>query len=447
MIQKPPKNPKLRPFVLSLCAVLLSACSLINGLASGPALGVQSFLGLFKTAKPVDLVALQDSLLRFADDFINMESRSVDLLEVNGSKITRFDQVRFKLHFASDMVTLSTGSNPIGNLINVVVYVSTLRSSLEEYWIPLDNGISEAPILRALQGSEKDIWDIANQWLSEQQVKQLKTSIDNWKLNQPPEIRDFGSFGSISLVNDLVSDALIKNEGESGLFAVFNLDPLASLDPATRELTQTRLFGERTLFLGKHMPQLVEWQAELLSLRTLKNPTLTGLVDDANRFAQTADDMSKTLSGIPGTIATERKAIFDQLREETPEIKALSAELTRTFEEGQRMAASVSEVLSSIKEIRAEAIRDGTQDNAALSGKDLINVLAHLEGTLNQTNQLLQIVKNDEYIEKLKQVNRSMNDSAIGIVDYAFKKLIILAAFCFGMMGLMHFIREKFRHG
>ena len=433
------KTARYRLYSIAMASLLMSACTLLNSVASAPSVGVQSIWGLFKPHKSVDLVALQDSLLRFADDFINTEWRAINQLELNGSQIDRYDQVRFKLHFASDMVSLSTGSNPVGNLVNMVVYVSTLKNGIEEYWIPLNNGVSEQPILEALKGSEHDIWDIANHWLNPTQIQQLKAGIDHWKLTQPVEMRDFGSYGSISLVNDLVSEALIKNTSDNSLFAFLNLDPLASLDPATRELTQTRLFGERTLFVGKHMPQILEWQAELLSLRTLKHSTLTSLVDDAHHFSLTAMDLGRTLDQLPQNIARERKAIFDQIRQDAPQLQSLSLEFTRTFEEGQKMASSVTEVISGIKELRAMIQGDST-DNPVTLAKELSNLITQLDGTLDRINRLMHFIGHSEDMGKLEGLKDGVQRSTNELIDYAFKRILFVLTYLFFLMGLLVYL-------
>ena len=59
-------------------------------------------------------------------------------------------------------------------------------------------------------------------------------------------------------------------------------DPLAGLDPAVRELTQTRLFAERALYVAQKMPLLLRWQTELLTINTLNQPAVLTLATMPN---------------------------------------------------------------------------------------------------------------------------------------------------------------------
>ena len=45
-------------------------------------------------------------------------------------------------------------------------------------------------------------------------------------------------------------------KGDS-VFSLFQVDPLSGLDPAVREIAQTRLFAERALFVAQKMPMLL----------------------------------------------------------------------------------------------------------------------------------------------------------------------------------------------
>jgi len=60
---------------------------------------------------------------------------------------------------------------------------------------------------------------------------------------------------------------------------MFQVDPLAGLDPAVRELTQTRLFADRALYVVQRMPRLLRWQTELLGLNTAQIPAVRQLTE------------------------------------------------------------------------------------------------------------------------------------------------------------------------
>lgn len=420
--------------------IALGSCTLVSAVASGPENGVRYIAHLLDSSNPVDPVAVQEDLLRFADDFISTESVAISEYVATGGHMDRYKEVKMKLAYATDMMTLATGSNPLADLVNVVVYMSTLKDRLQEHWTRANARVPGTPVLHAIASAERDIWTIAGRWLSPEQVTELSASIKKQKAPLTDEDRHNGIFASISLVNDILTQTSYSgSQGSGSLFSLLDLDPLAGLDPAARELSQTRLFGERTLFVGKHMPQLVEWQAELLSLRTLKNPSITSLIEDANSLTETSNRIGTTLEKFPETLAAERKAIFEELHRETPELKAVSAEITRTFEEGQRMAESINSVIAKLEEYRSLP-EDGSNSSSLA---DYTNFLEHLESSLKTINELHAALdrasQNKDQLAVYKEISQQLGgqitQAGEALVDHAFRKLMILITYCFVMIA------------
>jgi hypothetical protein len=71
------------------------------------------------------------------------------------------------------------------------------------------------------------------------------------------------------------------------------MDPLAGLDPTTRELAQTRLLAERAMFIAQRMPQIIQWQAELLTIRTAELPQVEQLVSNTTQLAAAINPVGK----------------------------------------------------------------------------------------------------------------------------------------------------------
>ena len=79
------------------------------------------------------------------------------------------------------------------------------------------------------------------------------------------------------------------------MFALIGLDPLSNLDPAVRELEQTRLLAERTIYYLQRAPSLLDMQIERLTYQLAVMPeakqTLAGVerVSVAAEVARRAD--------------------------------------------------------------------------------------------------------------------------------------------------------------
>ena len=86
--------------------------------------------------------------------------------------------------------------------------------------------------------------------------------------------------------------------------------PLSSLDPATRELAQTRLFAERALYVAQKTPTVLRWQAELLSLNTLNLPAVQQLVTNSSELAASAARFAVVAEKLPGQLSAEREEIL-----------------------------------------------------------------------------------------------------------------------------------------
>ena len=140
-------------------------------------------------------------------------------------------------------------------------------------------------------------------------------------------------------MNEVIAHTQANNpKSSSNIFALLDLDPLAGLDPATRELTETRLFGERALFLGKRMPQLMEYQMELLTMRTTDTPEVKHMVTTTTRVATAADRLSQTFASFPGLIRSEREQWMGGFRSERQGLLNLSRHAEKVISDSARTA-------------------------------------------------------------------------------------------------------------
>ena len=86
-----------------------------------------------------------------------------------------------------------------------------------------------------------------------------------------------------------------------------------------REVTRTRLFAERAMYVAQRMPTLLRWQVELMTGRTLQDPQVSTaltsfnqLADSAARISRASESFSQMAVQLPGRVAAERKAILQR---------------------------------------------------------------------------------------------------------------------------------------
>ena len=103
---------------------------------------------------------------------------------------------------------------------------------------------------------------------------------------------------------DFASQVAQANKSDSAeLDSVFNLlalDPLSGLDPATREIAQTRLLAERALFVTQKMPMLLRWQTELLSINAVDQPAVQQLVTNSTQLTVSVKEFNRIAEQWPG---------------------------------------------------------------------------------------------------------------------------------------------------
>jgi len=433
---------------------VIAGCSLVGKTVSLPVDATQAVLSGFSSTRPFDQVDLQDSLLRFADDFMNTVTLTAEKLQQNGKPISRDEQILVKYIFSSNILALATGANSIANLVNIVVFMATSRSRVEDYWLPKVYGDSAMPMLAVLREREQQIWALADQVLQPAQQAELREALDLWRKGHPSASDGVGGFASLSLVNEVINASVRSKESSSSssnVFALLNMDPLASLDPATRELTETRLFAERALFIGQRMPLLIEWQMELLASRTLKNPEVGQLLSGTTQIAEAGDRLSRTVEQLPSLITSEREKLIAALHSEKRGLGELSRQVGQAMGEGAKMADSTDKALQSYNAIITQMekwpddptsepfrIKDyaATAAEISLASQRLAELMGALQASIDPAN-----------LEKVSTVADSLRQQSEQIVDYAFRKAIlfvVISSVFFCMSALATVLLYKF---
>jgi len=436
----PPRLKALTPCCLMalLLVAVLQGCSLLQSTVDIPVRAVKAVLPGGVETEPVDPIDLQEDMLRFADNFVLSTSKAAEKLSHDGQPIKRFELLTIKVALASDVYGLATGSNALANLVGLTVLASGARARVQDYWFPKVYGISADPMLQSLEEREKEIWAIARRVLKPEMLEELKEAIDKWRKTSGDPLGDLEAFASNSLVSD-VTKGFSKSRSSSSLpssvFALLDIDPLAGLDPATRELTETRLFAERALFMGQRMPQLIEWQMELLALQSAAMPQITQVVDGGTKIADASERMSMLMDRFPSLISQEREKIIASLRTEIQELLKLSREVGLTLESGHQMASATDLALKSYDAILTHLDQQPKDPNAPpFDIKDYAKAAHEISTMSERINEVLktlgmasepaQISQLKTHVEALSTV--TLKDGK-ALVDYAFMTLLTLA--------------------
>jgi hypothetical protein len=422
---------------LPLCLVFLlltlgTGCRLLQKAANAPGQAVHAVTPGKKDKHPVDPVEVQQKLLRFADEYSMRMIGGVDNLRRGTNALTSAKALQTKIEIGSETWSIAAGPNAVADLLDMTVFVTVTRMALEEYWQPKVFGESARPLLEYSRNAEAEIWELAGTVLTPEQQTELRGGIAVWHSKNPlPEsLVAARALGFASQIAEAGKDEEAK---PGSVFSLLGVDPLAGMDPAVREIAQTRMFAERALFVTQKMPMLLRWQTELLTINATETPAVQQLVTNSTQIAASVERFAAVAEKLPVQVSAEREEILKALQSQEKDAASL-------MKAGTQMSDSLNTTLTTFDALMKRFgvgetnnasppktnsppfnIQDYTQNAAqlAVTAQQLTEMIRTLDQMLGSTN-----------LAKLSaQVGPVVQQAQTGgkeIVDYAFWKGILL---------------------
>jgi hypothetical protein len=189
---------------------------------------------------------LQLRVMRFADRYAGRTKDA--LLDFQGSSEDRLQAQTWKLQQVQAAYSIASGPNPVSNALDMVVLASLSNMVVDDWPVTERYGDRVRPLQEALREMERQAWGLVKGVLTDAQTAQLHDVIVSWRRENP-------GFRSVAYIrfNDLAKSTGAREEAaegpgaESSLFSVLGLDPLTELDPAVREIAQSRQLAERSI--------------------------------------------------------------------------------------------------------------------------------------------------------------------------------------------------------
>ncbi len=308
--------------------------------------------GAGKPSAQPRLVEEQAQLQRFADDFFARGGQGLDKsAERLGTDAGREQVLRIKASLGSSVLSIVSGPNPNANLLDLVSVTVLTRMSIEDYWMHTTNGAAFQPWLDVSRVLETNVWDLAARFLQPAQVAELRAGIKEWYA-RTPEVRT-AFFARPHAFAAMVWAAQGREAPRGGVFSLINLDPLAELDPAVREVTQSRLFAERAMYTAQRMPFFLRLQGELLAYDVAEQPTTrlvlsnsTQLSGSAERISRVAEALNQTIGQLPDRFTAERKEILAAFESQQGPLRDLVAGVDRALVSGEKLSSSLTVTLT-----------------------------------------------------------------------------------------------------
>lgn len=295
------------------CAVLLYMAALL-ALSAGCAGREAS--GKTPATAPSERLASEDIEQRVqavADRFIGEEAQAYQQLEESSSKPEVRAWARTtKIGQALAALAIASGPNPYENAVDLVVMISLKRASIEANEARTLLTPEEAALLLDIyRRAEVTAWELADRTLTPAQVQEAKGEIATF-LRENPDLHYSGFVRFTDLSQNHHADEGPPPAGS--LLSLLDLDPLAKLDPATRELHETRVMVARAAYFFQRMPLILQWETHQAGADMLDQPQTLHVVTATTRFAATADRIADTAAGYPEALSKEREAAINQLQ-------------------------------------------------------------------------------------------------------------------------------------
>ena len=361
----------------TFAAVSLCGCGLLKTAVEAPGRVASAAMHPGAKATTVDPSAVQARLMRFADLFaVEITNATREFAQRAGTTEARIQALSWRLDYTNALWRLAAGPRPFAGLFDAIVAITALRAAHEERWLA-QWGEADRPMIEALLRLEQSVWSLAGEGLNEAQLGEVRTIVATWLQGDPASrVTDISKLpGFVDLAG--------SEKSKSGLFGeltnLMSVDPLAGLEPAVREVEQTRQLAERVFFFFQRVPELLSARVELLVLRATQTPEMLGTLASLERVSEAATSIAATAEALPATFSAEREAALTQISRELTaqraglvhDIETAQEPVTeildgtrQTAEAAQALTASLTETLRVLDAFMARFDKDAAEPSA-----------------------------------------------------------------------------------
>jgi hypothetical protein len=339
--------------LLVVVASLLTGCALTN----------RMFRDRAAEERAAALLQLQLGVMRFADEYMLRVKEQVEAFQrATTDPDERLASQSWLVSQSTGAVTIAAGSNPEINTIDMLVFATLSRMVIEDRWVGEMYGGRAAGMLAVHRDLEARAWGQADALLSEAQIEELRSSIDAWhRANPLGRVVPFIHLEDFAFAT---RDARAGGASSGSIFSFLGIDPLSGLDPAVRELAQTRQLAERAVFYGQRVPVLISMETQRLAFQMAVTPESTQVLQAVGSLGSAAQSAGDLAQDLPGLVARERAAAIEQVSAvfdaRQGELQQLVTEMRAALEAGGSTSDSVRETIATLDALVARFERPGS---------------------------------------------------------------------------------------
>jgi len=305
--------------------------------------------------------------------------------------------------------------NPVAGLMDMAIMVTLTHQIARDKWPAEMFGQETADaIAAALEIQEADIWRVAGAYLTPAQIAELRQLAARWRAEHPQQryiagarLADFpesrsGGGAAAGAVGVAGAAAGAAQQIAGGVFELVSLDPFHGLDPAVKEIAESRVLAERLFFYLRHMPVLMTWQGDVLFDQMLAQPQMTRLFADTTTVAGSTTRFSDATSRFSDA-STALAQTVEKFRLEIPDQQA-------------KLVAQLDDLVA---RQRDGALRQATTQVSIERDATIQQLNATITAQQDLMTKNLQTVT-DQSIDRLYQRTRSLVLITVGAIVLAF---------------------------
>lgn len=433
-MSKPSTPPAHRR--LALLAVLFIGCVAAAGCTTIRSLFPEDRKEAEQSAR---LLQLQSRNMRFADVYVGTLIEATHRIELSaGEPMQRYRMSGWLLAEANAAYIYATEDNAVAGTLDLITLASISRMVVEDSGA--DSFADQAQSLLVVQRNlEAMAWQLADGVLTPEQQDDLRRLLADWRASHPDVLNaPFIRFQEFAGVGTPGGGGKGKVVLPTSLMGIVGLDPLAGLDPAVRQVEQSRLLAERALYYAQRIPVIMDLQLDRSINRFAAGPESQKLQQQGASITDSAARFATVAEALPATLATEREALIQQLNEtltaQASTLRPLLVEMRGTLEAGSTAADAVDRATRSMDALVARfEKKPGEPPGRPFDVTEYTQAATQIAGAANQLEQLLGSVGTQS--PKLAAALDAGTTQGRALVDYLFlRALWLIAILCVALL-------------
>ena len=301
----------LPPRALTLAIAVLAAALALAGCNSMRSKSPQARKDAETAAR---LLQLQQQNMRFADNYVMRLIEAARKSEgLAADPVQRHGLSGWMLAQATTAYSAASGDNAAMATLDLVA-LATLSSAVIEVSGPQRFPQQIDAMLAAHRELEAEAWMLADFLTPEQQADLRRVLLDWRAQHMDVETAPFVRFREF--VGALPSTTAQRGiRLPTSLIGLVGLDPMAGLDPAVRQVEQSRLLAERAIYYAQRVPIIVDLQLDRSLTRLSVDPDTRALLAQTASMSTSAERFAAVAEALPDEFSREREALIRQLSE------------------------------------------------------------------------------------------------------------------------------------